>query len=169
VTGLRDLGVLNFPNLLVKVNDNRNIAIVTTDRLKYKRSPFYNLATHMQGQGIRWLHGMGMTPSDVRLYVMVGSGAFEPNSDGRCIYPIETERVQSRFRANMPNDGIEVWFDNSDVTRILDTTRALDPYFGANRLLFIHARFDSTSLTGVYDPANVTGTVDNSTPNIDYL
>jgi hypothetical protein len=69
----------------------------------------------------------------------------------------------------MPNDGIEVWFDNSDVTRILDTSRALDPFFSANRLFFIHATFDFTSPTGVYDPAIVTGSIDNSPRNLDYL
>jgi len=71
---------------------------------------------------------MDATPSDVRLYVMLDDGTgYSPTSDGKYLYQINTERVQIRFRVNRPGDGIEVWFDNADVTRILDTNRSLDP------------------------------------------
>lgn len=104
------------------------------------KSPEYDLGSHTSLTGVRWFHGQESEPIDTRVYVRV----FDPNSlegilGNSYVYPITSRNVQTRTLQNSRR--LEVWFDNPEEARILDTTRALDPLFGNNRRLFVRALF----------------------------
>jgi hypothetical protein len=61
-------------------------------------------------------------------------------------------------------NGVEVCFDNSDVTRILSMDRDLPPFFAANRRFFLRALFDPSFVSQAR-----TGFLETFTPTVDYL
>jgi hypothetical protein len=61
-------------------------------------------------------------------------------------------------------NGVEVCFDNSDVTRILSMDRDLPPFFAANRRFFMRALFDPSAVSQIRK-----GFIETFTPIIDYL
>jgi hypothetical protein len=61
-------------------------------------------------------------------------------------------------------NGVEVCFDNSDVTRILSMDRDLPPFFAANRRFFLRALFDPSAVSQIKK-----GFIETFTPTVDYL
>jgi hypothetical protein len=61
-------------------------------------------------------------------------------------------------------NGVEVCFDNSDVTRILSMDRDLPPFFATNRRFFLRALFDPSAVSQIQK-----GFIETFTPTVDYL